>query len=296
MIQNALSIIVALGVLITFHEFGHYIVARLCGVKVLRFSVGFGKPLYKYTAKSGTEFTLAMIPLGGYVRMLDGREGNVPEALKDQAFNYKNVWQRIAIVAAGPIANFILAIAIYALVAGLGIQTIAPKVGVLTPSSPIAQTNIEVGAEITQVNGKVTHSWEDVNLVLADLIGQSGSYSVRYLPPGSTVEEEDRFTLERWLVGEEPSNLISAIGIVPWRPQVVPTIAEVVAGGAAERAGFLKGDTVQTINGEPVSDWQSFVVWVQKSPNAKLTVDVLRNGELKTLTLIPAAREVSGVA
>lgn len=296
MIQNALSIIVALGVLITFHEFGHYIVARLCGVKVLRFSVGFGKPLYKYTAKSGTEFTLAMIPLGGYVRMLDGREGNVPEALKDQAFNYKNVWQRIAIVAAGPIANFILAIAIYALVAGLGIQTIAPKVGVLTPSSPIAQTNIEVGAEITQVNGKVTHSWEDVNLVLADLIGQSGSYSVRYLPPGSTVEEEDRFTLERWLVGEEPSNLISAIGIVPWRPQVVPTIAEVVAGGAAERAGFLKGDTVQTINGEPVSDWQSFVVWVQKSPNAKLMVDVLRDGELKTLTLIPAAREVSGVA
>lgn len=296
MIQNALSIIVALGVLITFHEFGHYIVARLCGVKVLRFSVGFGKPLYKYTAKSGTEFTLAMIPLGGYVRMLDGREGNVPEALKDQAFNYKNVWQRIAIVVAGPIANFILAIAIYALVAGLGIQTIAPKVGVLTPSSPIAQTNIEVGAEITQVNGKVTHSWEDVNLVLADLIGQSGSYSVRYLPPGSTVEEEDRFTLERWLVGEEPSNLISAIGIVPWRPQVVPTIAEVVAGGAAERAGFLKGDTVQTINGEPVSDWQSFVVWVQKSPNAKLMVDVLRDGELKTLTLIPAAREVSGVA
>lgn len=296
MFENALSIIIALGVLITFHEFGHYYVARLCGVKVLRFSVGFGKPIYKYTAKSGTEFTLAMIPLGGYVRMLDGREGNVPEALKDQAFNNKNVWQRIAIVAAGPIANFILAIVVYAAVAGMGIQAVAPKLADIADNSPLAQTQLEAGAEITQVNGVRTHSWEDVNLALADLIGQTGRYSVRYLPADSSVEEESYFTLNRWLVGEEPSSLIARFGVVPWRPTVVPTIAEVVAGGAAQKAGFNVGDTVLAINGEPIPDWQSFVVWVQKSPAAQLEVLVERNGQTQTLLLTPSSRDLDGVA
>ena len=296
MFENAVSIIIALGVLITFHEFGHYYVARLCGVKVLRFSVGFGKPIYTYTAKSGTEFTLAMIPLGGYVRMLDGREGNVPEALKSQAFNNKNVWQRIAIVAAGPIANFILAIVVYAAVAGMGLQALAPKLASITDNSPLAQTQIEVGAEITQVNGVRTHSWEDVNLALADLIGQTGRYSVRYLPADSTIEEEGDFTLNRWLAGEEPSNLISRFGAEPWRPRVVPTIADVVDGGAAQTAGFKAGDTVLAINGEKVVDWQSFVVWVQKSPAAQLNVLVERNGQQQTLLLTPASRELDGVA
>ena len=135
MVQNVLSFVLALGVLITFHEFGHYYVARLCGVKVLRFSVGFGKPIYTYTSKSGTAFTLAMIPLGGFVRMLDEREGNVPRELRSQTFNCKPVGQRIAIVAAGPIANFILAIALYAVIAGMGLQSIAPKIDVVTPGS-----------------------------------------------------------------------------------------------------------------------------------------------------------------
>ncbi|SBT16465.1 Regulator of sigma-E protease RseP [Marinomonas gallaica] len=294
MLQNILSIVIALGVLITFHEFGHYYIARLCGVKVLRFSVGFGKPIYRHVSRSGTEFTLAMIPLGGYVRMLDEREGNVPDALKGQTFNCKTVWQRIAIVAAGPIANFILAIAIYAVVAGMGIQAIAPKVAGVAENSPLSQTQIESGAEITQLNGVPTHSWEDVNLALADLIGRTGTYTVRYQFLDTNLEREERFTLNRWLAGEEPSNLISEFGVVPWRPQVVPTISEVVTGGAAEEAGFLKGDTVTAINTEPVSDWQSFVSWVQKSPDTVLDVVVDRSGQKIDLSLVPDAREVNG--
>ncbi|MCO4785119.1 MAG: RIP metalloprotease RseP [Marinomonas atlantica] len=294
MLQNILSIVIALGVLITFHEFGHYYIARLCGVKVLRFSVGFGKPIYRHVSRSGTEFTLAMIPLGGYVRMLDEREGNVPDALKGQTFNCKSVWQRIAIVAAGPIANFILAIVIYAVVAGMGIQAIAPKVAGVSENSPLAQTQIESGAEITQLNDVRTHSWEDVNLALADLIGQTGTYTVRYQFPDASLESEDRFTLDRWLVGDEPTNLISEFGVIPWRPQVVPTISEVVTGGAAEKAGFLKGDTVKTINAEPVSDWQSFVTWVQQNPDTSLYVVVDRNGQQVDLSLVPDARDVNG--
>lgn len=295
MLQNILSIVIALGVLITFHEFGHYFVARLCGVKVLRFSVGFGKPIYKYTAKSGTEFTLAMIPLGGYVRMLDEREGAVPEVLKAQAFNSKNVWQRIAIVAAGPIANFILAMVIYAVVAGMGIQAIAPKVAKIESNSPLAQTQIESGAEITQLNGVPTFSWEDVNLALADLIGQTGTYSVRYRFSDTNIEMEDQFTLDRWLAGSEPSNLISEFGVVPWRPKVIPKIAEVVSDGAAEKAGFRVGDTVIAINNQPVVDWQSFVSWVQQNPRVSLDVTVDRGGQHQTLLLVPEARDANGV-
>ena len=296
MIQNVLSIVIALGVLITFHEFGHYFVARLCGVKVLRFSVGFGKPIYTYRGKTGTEFTLAMIPLGGYVRMLDGRESDVPESLKSQAFNYKNVWQRIAIVVAGPVANFILAIVIYSVVAGLGIQALAPKVDQIAVNSPLSQTGIKQGDELTQLNGVRTHSWEDVNLVLADLIGQSGVFSVRYLPSGTNVQQESSFTLDRWLAGEEPSSLISEFGATPWRPVVEPIIASVVEGGAAASAGILPGDRVKSVNGVSIPSWQELVVWVQKSPNAPLELVLDRNDQDVRLTLTPNAREVNGMA
>ena len=200
MILNILSIVVALGLLITFHEFGHFFVARRCGVKVLRFSVGFGKPIYRYVGKTGTEYTLAMIPLGGYVRMLDEREGNVPEALRSQAFNTKTVWQRIAIVAAGPIANFILAIIIYALVALLGIQSLAPKVGDVAANTPLAQTQIQAGDELISIADQAVVSWEDVNLVLAGLIGKTGTIIVRYQIDGRDYQQEEAVSI-RSLVG-----------------------------------------------------------------------------------------------
>lgn len=296
MIQDILAMVVALGVLITFHEFGHYSVARLCGVKVLRFSVGFGKPLYRYVARSGTEFTLAMIPLGGYVRMLDGREDNVPESLRHQAFNYKNVWQRIAIVAAGPVFNFILAIAIYALVAGIGLQALAPKLDGVENGSPLAQTSLQAGDEITQVNGVRTHSWEDVNLALADLIGRTGTYSVRYLPSDSNVEQQSQFTLERWLVGVEPNSLVREFGVVPWRPDVPPVIAQVMEDGAGEAAGFQVGDVVTRIEGQAINDWQAFVSWVQRNPNNELQVEVERDGRLLKLALTPKLRQQDNTA
>ncbi|MCV2403808.1 RIP metalloprotease RseP [Marinomonas sp. C2222] len=294
MIQNILSIVISLGVLITFHEFGHYYIARRCGVKVLRFSVGFGKPLYRYVNKAGTEFTLAMIPLGGFVRMLDEREGGVPESLKDQAFNNKNVWQRIAIVAAGPIANFILAVVIYALVAMLGIQSVAPKVGDIVVNSPIAQTDIQAGDEIIAINGESVHSWEDVNLVLASLIGQTGSITVRYQTEGLSSQQEDVARLNAWLVGQEPSDLIGAFGLKPWRPQVEPLIDQVVEGGAAYRAGFLSGDRIFAANGEAIKDWSHIVAIVQASAGKMISVDVERNGREQNLSLTPNSRELNG--
>lgn len=294
MIQNILSIVVALGLLITFHEFGHFYVARRCGVKVLRFSVGFGKPIYRYVGKTGTEFTLAMIPLGGYVRMLDEREGNVPVELRGQAFNTKNVWQRIAIVAAGPIANFILAIVIYAVVALLGVQSIAPKVGQVDQNSPIAQTQIQSGDELISLDGESVSSWEDVNLVLAGLIGKTGDIIVRYQPQGLSSLQEDSIQLNRWLVGDEPNNLIRAFGLAPWQPTVVPIIAQVVVDGAASAAGFQAGDQILRVNDQPVSSWQQVVALVQANPRTELAVEVQRSQDVIKLLLLPESTEQNG--
>ncbi|WP_421849665.1 sigma E protease regulator RseP [Marinomonas sp.] len=294
MIQNILSIVVALGLLITFHEFGHFFVARRCGVKVLRFSIGFGKPIYRYVGKTGTEYTLAMIPLGGYVRMLDEREGNVPAELRNQAFNTKNVWQRIAIVAAGPIANFILAIVIYAVVALLGVQSIAPKIGQIEQNSPIAQTQIQPGDELISVAGESVASWEDVNLVLAGLIGKTGTIIVRYQPEGLGSLQEDTVHLNRWLVGDEPSNLIRAFGLAPWQPTVLPIVAQVVGDGAAFAAGFQAGDRILKINNQPVASWQQVVALVQANPNKPLEVEVQRSQDSLTLLLSPKSTEQNG--
>ncbi|MGR0279968.1 RIP metalloprotease RseP [Marinomonas dokdonensis] len=294
MIQNILSIVVALGVLITFHEFGHYFIARRCGVKVLRFSVGFGKPIYRYVGKTGTEYTLALIPLGGYVRMLDEREGGVPESLKEQTFNSKNVWQRIAIVAAGPLANFLLAIVIYALVALMGIQTVAPKIGAIADNSPLAQTNIQVGDELVSIADQTVNSWEDVNLVLASLIGKTEGIKVRYQVSETQMLQETTTRLDRWLVGEQPSNLIRAFGIVPWQPNVAPVIAQVVADGAAQQAGFLAQDVILSIDDIAISSWQEVVDQVQMSPNQTLVVTVARDGQQRELLLQPRATERDG--
>ncbi|ETX10718.1 zinc metallopeptidase RseP [Marinomonas ushuaiensis DSM 15871] len=294
MFQNILSIVISLGVLITFHEFGHYFIARRCGVKVLRFSVGFGKPIFRYVGKTGTEFTLSMIPLGGYVRMLDEREGGVPEELKGQAFNNKTVWQRIAIVAAGPIANFILAVFIYAVVAVLGIQSVAPKVGHVEQNTPLAQTSIQAEDELLSIAGESVNSWEDVNLVLAGLIGQTRTIIVRYQAEGVSSQQEGEIHLDRWLVGDEPNNLIRAFGVVPWRPKVLPVIAQVVENGAASSAGFEEGDKVIEIDGELITSWEQVVSLVQANPSVALSVIVERGGDSQKLLLLPNSTERDG--
>lgn len=296
MIQSVLSIIVALGVLITFHEFGHYIVARACGVKVLRFSVGFGKPILKWVNKRNTEFTLALIPLGGYVRMLDEREVNVADSEKEQAFNNKTVWQRIAIVAAGPLANFLLAIVLYSFVALQGIQTVVPVVGEIKTGSVIAQSSLQVGDELTHINGQDVASWQQVNLALANLIGQTGTYQFRYIPQGGASEVASSFRLNAWLSDAEPSALIRAIGITPKRPDMPAIIEKVLPDGAAAVAGIEAGDEIVSVNGDLIRDWQGFVSIVQKSPQQALSITLIRNNQNVSLTLTPRKREADGVA
>jgi regulator of sigma E protease len=293
-IYTVLATLVTLGILVTIHEWGHYWVARRCGVKVLRFSVGFGKAIWSRTGKDGTVYAVAAIPLGGYVKMLDEREAPVPEALKEQAFNNKSVGQRMAIVAAGPIVNLVFAVFAYWLMFIVGVSTVAPVVGGLTPNSIAAEAMVPVGSEIVSVDGKPARSWEEVNLALASHIGESGPVHLGVIPEGRNTEQQYSLQLNDWGVDLEQETPLSAMGIQPYRPEIKPVIGQLVEGGAAEAQGLQVGDEITSVNGESVSQWTALVTQIQNSPNQALLVSLERDGRVVELSLIPNEREVNG--
>ncbi|MDH1007193.1 sigma E protease regulator RseP [Pseudomonas nicosulfuronedens] len=284
------GLIVALGVLVTFHEFGHFWVARRCGVKVLRFSVGFGTPLVRWHDRHGTEFVVAAIPLGGYVKMLDEREGDVPAELLDRAFNRKTVFQRIAIVAAGPIANFLLAILFFWVLAMLGSQQIRPIIGSVVANSPAAIAGLASGQEVVAVDGEAVDGWSGVNLQLVRRLGETGELSVSVLEQGSSVPAVHQVRISSWLKNEDNPDPIGGLGIQPWRPAVAPVIAELDEKGPAKAAGLQIGDRLVSLDGQSVTDWQDVVSRVRAMPEGKVILGVERAGQREELALTLAAK------
>ncbi|NBA95381.1 sigma E protease regulator RseP [Pseudomonas sp. R5(2019)] len=270
--------LVALGVLVTFHEFGHFWVARRCGVKVLRFSVGFGTPLLRWHDRQGTEFVVAAIPLGGYVKMLDEREGEVPADQLDQSFNRKSVRQRIAIVAAGPVANFLLAILFFWVLAMLGSQQVRPVIGAVETGSIAAVAGLHEGQEIVAIDGEPTSGWAAVNLQLVSRLGESGTLQVSVREQGATVEQARSLALNDWLKGEDEPDPIASLGIRPWRPALEPLLAELDPKGPAQAAGLKSGDRLLSLDGQALTDWQQLVDLVRKRPDARVVLRVERDG------------------
>ncbi|WP_295485736.1 RIP metalloprotease RseP [uncultured Pseudomonas sp.] len=282
--------LVALGVLVTFHEFGHFWVARKCGVKVLRFSVGFGTPLLRWHDRHGTEFVVAAIPLGGYVKMLDEREGDVPPALLGQSFNRKPVGQRIAIVAAGPIANFLLAILFFSLVAMLGSQQVRPVIGAVESGSLAASAGLMPGQEIVSIDGKPTNGWSAVNLQLVRRLGESGSLRVGVRDEGATLERQHEISLDHWLKGADEPDPIQSLGLRPWRPVLPPVLAEIDPKGPAAAAGMKAGDRLLALDGTAVSDWQQVVDRVRAHPKTQVQVRIERDGAQLELPVTLASK------
>ncbi|AIN59960.1 RIP metalloprotease RseP [Pseudomonas soli] len=270
--------LIALGVLVTFHEFGHFWVARRCGVKVLRFSVGFGTPLLRWHDRHGTEFVVAAIPLGGYVKMLDEREGEVPAALIEQSFNRKSVRQRIAIVAAGPVANFLLAILFFWVLAMLGSQQVRPVIGAVEAGSLAASAGLGVGQEIVSIDGKPTNGWSAVNLQLVRRLGESGTLRVGVLDEGATTERQLDITLNNWLKGADEPDPIQSLGLRPWRPAMVPVLAEIDPKGPAAAAGLKTGDKLLALDGVALGDWQQVVDAVRARPERTVSLSIDRDG------------------
>ena len=282
--------LIALGVLVTFHEFGHFWVARRCGVKVLRFSVGFGVPLLRWHDKKGTEFVVAAIPLGGYVKMLDEREGEVPADQLDQSFNRKTVRQRIAIVAAGPIANFLLAMVFFWALAMLGSEQVRPVIGAVEAGSIAARAGLGAGEEIVAIDGEPTSGWAAVNLQLVRRLGESGSLQLMVREQGSTTDSPRELVLDSWLKGADEPDPIRSLGIRPWRPALPPVLAELDPKGPAQAAGLKTGDRLLTLDGQPVSDWQQVVDSVRVRPDAKIVLRVERDGASIDVPVALAAR------
>ncbi len=294
LLHTIFATLVTLGILVTVHEWGHFFVARRCGVKVLRFSIGFGKPLLSWRDKHNTEFVVAAIPLGGYVKMLDEREGDVPAHERAQAFNQKTVWQRIAIVAAGPAVNLIFAVLAYWLMFVVGVSTVAPQIGSVVSGSLAEQAGVSADQEVIAVDGYPTRSWEEVNLRLASRVGESGPLVLRLQPSDSTLPEEKTVQLENWSVDLENESPVRALGLEPWQPEIPAVIGTLMPGERAEQSGLKVGDHVLAVDGAPVLDWYDLVGHVQSSPGLPVQVLIARGDERVTLELTPAIKEVEG--
>lgn len=287
-IETVLALALTLGILVTLHEYGHFWVARRCGVKVLRFSVGFGKPMFSWYDRHGTEFAIAAIPLGGYVKMLDEREGPVPDELRDQAFTSKPPGQRIAIAAAGPIANFLFAIFAYWLLGVVGVTHVAPIVGQVTEESVAERIGLREGMEIHAVDGHRVSSWRDVNMRILERTGEQGTIALEVSDDGArgTVSGE----LGGWGLSDDTPNPLAEFGITPWRPAVPPVLGQVSEGGRAQAAGLEPGDKIVAVNGEPVTSWFELVEVIQSSPESPLQVTAERGGTTREFTVTPEAR------
>ena len=292
---NLAAFIVALGVLITVHEFGHFWVARRCGVRVERFSIGFGKALWRRTDKSGTEYVIAMIPLGGYVKMLDERAEPVAPELRHYAFNNKTVGQRAAIIAAGPIANFLFAIFAYWLVFIIGVPGVRPVVGEITPNSIAAQAQIQPGTELKAVDGIETPDWDAVRLQLVAKIGDEHT-TLSVAQFGSNQRQDKTLDLRQWAFEPDKEDPVSSLGIRPRGPQIEPVLSEVQVNSAASKAGLQAGDRIVKVNGQSLTQWMTFVTLVRDNPDKPLALDIERQGSSLSLTLTPDSKQVNGKA
>lgn len=279
--------LIVLGVLVSFHEFGHFWVARRCGVKVLTFSIGFGPVLCRWRDRQGTEFALSALPLGGYVKMLDEREAPVAETDQHRAFNRKSVWQRMAVVSAGPAANFGLAILLYWVVYLLGVQGVAPVVGAVAPGSVAAVAGLKAGQEIIAVDGEPTPTWQALNEQLVQRIGDSGE--IRFAVKASATGSARIYTgvLDHWDVNPDAPDPIAAIGIELYQPRVAPVIDKILPGEPAAQAGLRAGDRIHSADGIAMADWATWVDYVRARPGQVIELILERDGDEIRAQLTP---------
>jgi regulator of sigma E protease len=278
-----------IAVLVAVHEYGHFWVARRCGVKVLRFSIGFGKSLYSWRDRLGTEYIVAAIPLGGYVKMLDEREGEVPAEELHLAFNRKPVLQRIAVVIAGPLANLALAVVAYWFLFLSGETGYAPVIGEVEAGSIADVAGLEAGQEIVAVDGGKTPTWQALSFRLLDRIGDTGTIKFAVQYPGSDMVYESEGTLHTWLSDQEQPDLFGGLGITMFTPEVPPVVDEVVEGSPAEAVGLRSGDQVLRADGEEMRLWMQWVEYVRARPGEPIELEFLRDGELLQVTILPEA-------
>ena len=283
--------LVAIAILVGFHEFGHYWVARRCGVKVLRFSIGFGKVLWSRRAKDGVEWTLSAVPLGGYVKMLDEREGEVPPAERHLAFNNASLTRRSLIVAAGPVFNFFMAIAFYWLVFVIGVDGIKPVLAEPGANSAAARAGLHQGELIKSVNGTPVGTWTTLR---TELIANSLDGGQLALKVQARDGKERDVQMNLTGVRVAPAVLFDDLGLEIFQPPVPPRLETVTPGGPAEGAGFKPGDLLLAHDGLAIASWQEWATWLRAHPGEVTKVEVQRGASTSTLSVIIGRQEIAG--
>ena len=295
-----LAAIAVLGPLIALHEWGHYIIARLCGVKVLTYSIGFGPKIAGWTSKrSGIDYRLSLLPLGGYVKMLDEREGEVADAEKHLAFNTQHPLKKIAIVAAGPIMNFLIAIGLFWVLFLTPSEQLATRIGSVLPDTPAAAVAMPVGDKIVSVDGQPVQTWEEINYRLANRMGEAGTIAVGVQPHSASLNEQTAKATQTYNLpvsdfmqgADKGKDAISSLGAIPWQPEIAPIIGDLTPEGAASRQGMQIGDRITAINGQAIDDWVSATRIIKDSPEQLLKISVLRDGQPVTLEIMPQGKK-----
>lgn len=288
-LTSLLAFLVAVGVMVVVHEFGHFWVARRVGVRVLRFSVGFGKPLWRRRfGADETEFVVAAIPLGGYVKMLDEREGEVPAGERHRAFNTQSLAARSAIVAAGPLINFVLAAIAYWLTFMIGVSGLAPLVGDAESGSAAAEAGFERGDRIVAIDSREVASWSDARLRLIShgMDGAGEPIAVRVeTAAGDTAERALDFSGVSLAEGEQDP--VEKLGFDYWLPELPARITDVQPDSPAARAGLQAGDTVLRADGDEIDDWRAWVEYVRARPGERIDVEIERDDERRRVELTP---------
>lgn len=282
----------AITVLVFIHEFGHYWVARQCGVKVLRFSIGFGKVIYTRVIGE-TEWVVSLIPLGGYVRMLDEREEAVPAAEREYAFNNKPVWQRMAIVAAGPMANFLLAIVLYWVVMLHGVPGFKPTLGDIPVGSSAAMAQLQPGETLLRINDEPVPSWQDVRWALLDLALKQEEVRIEGLARNGATQMHT-LNLSGLAAKDLDGDFLDKLGLHLYQPTILPVVGQFAPNSVAQAAGLQQGDVITHANAQPIADWRALVAMISSHANQSLRLNIQREGHVLTLTVTPRAEVQQG--
>ncbi|MCC5852142.1 MAG: sigma E protease regulator RseP [Alkalimonas sp.] len=292
LLWNIASFVLALGILITVHEFGHFWVARRNGVLVKRFSIGFGKALFRWRDRQGTEFVVAMIPLGGYVRMLDDRFDPVLPQFKDLAFNQKTVQQRMAIIAAGPMANFLFAIFALWLMYMIGVPEARPVIADVRAGSIAASADLPADHQITAVNGRSAADIRTLNLLLVEQLGRNRlTLELQDRVAGTVIERQ--LDTQGWQFDPDRETIFDSLGIDLVLPVPLTTLAYIEPDSPAAQAGLNVGDEITHVDGSLLQGWQQLTEWIQNNPDQPLDMRILRDGQTLSLTVIPAQRQTA---
>ena len=284
LIYTILIFILTISIIVTFHEFGHYIAARLCGVKVLEFSVGFGKRLFgKKVGRDKTDYKICILPLGGYVKMLDEREGKVEDFEKDRSFNNQSLLKRSIIVFSGPLFNFILAVFFYFLIFVSGYSGFQPSVGSLINNSVAENIGVHEGDIIHSVNLKNVKTWSDATLQTIKFASEKKNINLEVLRNNVVIKLKE---VEYEKINFESKNIFENLGMLNFASNSV-TIGYIEEGSAAEISGLLVADKILAINGVSVRNWIEIVNFIKESPSIKLSLYILRNNHSMTINVIP---------